>query len=211
MNVPHSKNDRVKHKVGEVLRRIPGPTDQCLRVQERPGPSLRMSLVKNDPFPREKCGRTGCPLSREGKCKNRCYTESIGYTITCNRCVNSGQPPRIYIGETSRSVFTRFHGHLSDLKSSLKSNRGNSWMHNHILDTHNGEYNSQDIGADWKVTLCNNYRKPLERQVGEYIGIRRAKTAGRGRVGNRDIEVSNQVFNTKEEWYSHTSQWDVVG
>ena len=84
-------------------------------------------------------------------------------------------------------------------------------MHNHILETHNGEHNSQDIGADWKVTLCNNYRKPLERQVGEYIGICRAKTAGRGRVGNRDIEVSSQVFNTKEEWYSHSSQWDVVG
>ena len=84
-------------------------------------------------------------------------------------------------------------------------------MFGHIQDAHNGECNRQDVGADWKVTLGNSYRKPLERQVGEYIGIRKAKTTGRGRVGNRDIEIDNQVFNSKEEWYSHTSQWDTVG
>ena len=84
-------------------------------------------------------------------------------------------------------------------------------MYKHIQETHDGIYNHTDIGADWKVTLCNRYRKPLERQIGEFIGIRRAKVLGQGKVGNKLIEVDKEVFNTKEEWFSHTSQWDAVG
>ena len=84
-------------------------------------------------------------------------------------------------------------------------------MYKHIQETHDGIYNHTDIGADWKVTLCNRYRKPLERQIGEFIGIRRAKVLGQGKVGNKLIEVSKEVFNAKKEWFSHTSQWDAVG
>ena len=84
-------------------------------------------------------------------------------------------------------------------------------MFNHIQETHSGVCNRQNPGADWKTTLCETFRKPLERQVSEFLGIRRAKTFGQGRVGREIREVNNEVFNTKEEWYSHTSQWDVVG
>ena len=149
-----------------VLRRIPGPTDQLLRVQERPGPSLRVTMVRNDPSPRETCGRPGCPLARDGPCRDRCYQENIGYSIVCRRCLdgnssnsNTGTSshPRIYIGESHRSIFTRFNGHLSDLKSSVKKGGGSSWMYKHIQETHDGIYNHTDIGADWKVKLCNRY------------------------------------------------------
>ena len=211
LNVPYSKNNRVKHSVENILRTIPGPTDQKIRVQERPGPSLRVSVVSNDPFPKDKCERVGCPLGRDGKCKNRCFKENIGYTITCRRCLDSGQPPRIYVGETNRSIYTRFNGHLSDLKTSIKNDRGNSWMFNHLKEAHNGEYNERDLGADWRATLTGNFRKPLDRQVSEFIGIRRARVLGQGRVGTKDIEVDKTVFNTKDEWFSHSSQWDVVG
>ena len=49
-------------------------------------------------------------------------------------------------------------------------------MYDHIHELHNGECIREDVGADWKVTLCDTYRKPLERLVGEYIGIRKAST-----------------------------------
>ena len=119
--------------------KIPRPTDQFLRVQERPGPSLRVTMVRNNPSPRETCGRPECPLAREGPCRERCYQENIGYSIVCKRCLssnsnsNTGNHPRIYIGESHRSIFTRFNGHLSDLKSSVKKGGGSSWMY--LTDT----------------------------------------------------------------------------
>ena len=206
VNVPYSKKYRVRHRVEKILEVVPGPSDQCLRVQEHPGPSLRVSMIRNDPFPREKCDRPGCPLGRDGNCNNKCYNESVGYTVVCRRCLESNTPPRIYIGETSRSVYTRIQGHLSDLRTSARNNRGNSWMYNRIQESHSGEYNQEDPGADWKVTLKDTFRKPLERQISEFIGIRKAKTLGQGRVGSKEMKISTDVFNTKEEWYSHTSQ-----
>ena len=69
LNVPYSKNNRVKHSVENVLRTIPGPTDQRIRVQERPGPSLRVSVVNNDPFPKDNYECVGCPIGRDGNAK----------------------------------------------------------------------------------------------------------------------------------------------
>ena len=47
--------------------------------------------------------------------------------------------------------------------------------------------------------------------MSEFIGIRRARVLGQGRVGTKDIEVDKTVFNTKDEWFRHSSQLDVVG
>ena len=64
---------------------------------------------------------------------------------------------------------------------------------------------------DWLVTLRGTNRKPLDRQVTEYIEIRKVKTKGQAYIQGKDRDVSKDIFNSKEEWFSHTSQWDSVG
>ena len=99
----------------------------------------------------------------------------------------------------------------TDLKLSMKSHSKKSWMAEHLREKHNGDYNSNDPRLDWIVTLRGTNRKPLDRQVTEFIDIRKVKTRGKVSILGKDREVSRDVFNSKEEWYSHTSQWDTVG
>ena len=118
--VPSSARGRIKEKVEKILERMPGPKGQKMKVLEEPGPSIRQSVIKSDPNPNQVCGRSLCPLGRDDKCHNKCYKEGVQYTIVCRRCNDSGDPPKIYIGETHRSVYTRFNGHLVDLKTAMK-------------------------------------------------------------------------------------------
>ena len=61
------------------------------------------------------------------------------------------------------------------------------------------------------MSVTGSHRKPLDRQVSEFIGIRKAKTSGKAKVEGKEMKLAKEVFNSKEEWFSHSSQWDVVG
>ena len=219
LRVPSSNNERIKRAVEKVLREIPGPSGQYIKVLERPGPSIRASVMKNDPFPKNNCNRNNCPLtnsSTDGSCKMKCYLEGANYTVTCRECFNNynagknNELPKTYIGESHRSVFTRINGHIQDLKSSMKYNGKKSWMAEHLREAHNGIFNSNNPVQDWLVTLRGTHRKPLDRQVTEFIDIRKVRTRGKAAILGKDREVSREIFNSKEEWYSHTSQWGTV-
>ena len=84
-------------------------------------------------------------------------------------------------------------------------------MASHIREAHQGQYTMDDPGHDWVASVGGDHTKPLERQVKESIRIRKAKINGRATLQGKEIEVDKEVFNTKEEWYSHTSMWDTVG
>ena len=176
--------------------------------------------MKNDPFPKSNCIRNNCPLvnsSTDGKCDMRCYLEGANYTVTCRECFHGYNEgiitvlPKTYIGETHRSVYTRINGHIQDLKSSMKSVNKKSWMAEHLRESHNGIFDSVNPGKNWLVTLKGTKRKPLDRQVTEYIDIRKVKTSNKAFILGKDRYVSAEIFNSKDEWFSHTSQWDIVG
>ena len=211
--VPSTAHERVKRKVENILERIPGPTGQKLRIIERPGPSLRLSMVKNDPCPKPYCGRSTCPIGQDRECKNNCYRENVDYTIVCRRCygMNSGVPPRAYIGETSRPIVTRVSKHLADLKGTIKKPTKNlSWMACHVVEDHDRVYNEGNPVNDWIVTIDGIHRKPLNRQVKESINIKKVKAGVPIKVGERKMTVSKNIFNSKEEYFSHTNEWDGV-
>ena len=67
--VPSSAHERMKRKVEKVIERVPGPFGQKVRVIERPGPSLRLMLRKNDPCPQPYCGRKKCPVGQDRECR----------------------------------------------------------------------------------------------------------------------------------------------
>ena len=51
VNVPSSAKGRIKRKADYILKKMSAPRGQKMRTQERPGPSLKLGLVKNDPKP----------------------------------------------------------------------------------------------------------------------------------------------------------------
>ena len=145
VNVPSSAKGRIKRKADYILRKMSAPRGQKMRTQERPGPSLKLGLVKNDPKPKIYCGRNNCPLAQNTECKNRCYIESVDYSIACKRCIDRDPTQaRVYIGETSKNIYTRLQGHIGDLKRSAKNPRiTQSWMANHVSESHGGHITSQ--------------------------------------------------------------------
>ena len=78
----------LKEKVEKVLKAVPGPRDQTLKIIEKPGMSVKSTLCKNNPRPRKECNREACPLMEKG-CDERCTMEGVGYVARCVRCWTS--------------------------------------------------------------------------------------------------------------------------
>ena len=92
-----------------------------------------------------------------------------------------------------------------------KEGKAGSWMASHIREEHQGVYSKDDLGQDWVASLGGQHQKPLERQVTESIQIRKTKISSLVMVGGKETRVQKEVFNSKEEWYSHTNMWNSVG
>ena len=179
LSVPNTPQEVLKERVEKVVIVVQGPRDQVLKVVEKPGMSVKNSLCKNNPIPREHYLRKACLLRDQG-CREGCQKESVGYAARCKRCWDKagGEGERVYLGESSRSVYTRAQGHYTDLKSKMKSGRGTSWMADHIQEAHNGVWTEAAPWEDWEFSLNGTHRKPLNRQISEFSAIRRAKTQG---------------------------------
>ena len=84
-------------------------------------------------------------------------------------------------------------------------------MAKHFLEAHNNILGSQVLEDNWTFNVQSTFRKPLARQVGEFLNIRKAKVLGTTRMKGKEVEVQREVYNNKDEWFSHCSQWDTVG
>ena len=152
-----------------------------------------------------------CPLGGDS-CRDKCSIENIGYNISCGRCFDEDPlaPPKLYVGETSRCLYKRAKGHLGDLRGKMKGGRTKSWMGDHVMEVHNGEWNQEQPWKDWNFCVESKFQRPLERQINEGIRIKRAKLLKKARIGGRMTDVSGELFNSKDEWNSHVTEWDIV-
>ena len=90
-----------------------------VKVVERPGMKIHTGLSMNNPFKRDSCQRKGCPILESGdKCREQCYKEGVVYTGQCNQCTTSRQ---IYIGESSRTLYTRCAQHVASIAAAIES------------------------------------------------------------------------------------------
>jgi hypothetical protein len=129
-NLPATKDSKLAMAVQQVLDTVPGPTGSKIRVQERPGRSVRSTLCSANPFPRPSCGRLHCPWTQRGEdCRERCYRESVGYAARCCRCRAEQEQQgiaadeirdQVYIGESSRSLPTRAGLHYRDYGQDIR-------------------------------------------------------------------------------------------
>ena len=98
----------------------------------------------------------------------------MNYEIECQLCPDGRKG--LYIGETSRNLYTRSKEHVSRFRSGLVT----SFIVKHQNNAHNGEE------ADYRAKVTASTRDCLTRQVKEAVLIRRR---------------NREVLNSKTEWH----------
>ena len=155
-------------------------------------------LSKSNQFPRDECGRDDCVIClqrEENKSSVQCVKRSVGYEGECVRCPTK----HAYIGESSRTAYTRVKEHLSDYRAAsaaqlppLDENSGGggshgfgnrkkcvkSWMWEHSRDCHGGQVGERGGIADYKFRVTGVFRKCLDRQIDEGLRITACETEG---------------------------------
>ena len=216
LKVPYMTGGALKKKAQQVLKDCKAPGGLVTRVQEGGGTKLQHSLMRSDPFPRERCHRPDCPVSQGDRgCRDQCFQCHVNYTIKCVRCeearINSIQlaaerdrdsneeggetaehPPRfVYGGESSRGCYERFSQHVAKYKSR------DNFMWHHVRDVHGGEM-GEDPHGDFFMQQEGVDVDPIRRILRESVRICRMRTEeAKGEKDSGKIVV----MNGKDEWF----------
>ena len=105
--VPPSPGGRLVGMVEENLRKGRQPTGTKTKVIEGNGLSSCLGLVKSNQFPRRECERGDCVMCIQQGGENNiktCDKSNVGYEGDCLRCKETKYN---YVGETSRTGYTR--------------------------------------------------------------------------------------------------------
>ena len=147
-------------------------------IVEKGGVQLKRQLQKSNPFQPDNCGRHDCLVCTSGG-KGPCREYGVNYSITCEECEMVDNRERIYIGETSRTPYTRGREHLEDLRH--KREKSVLWKHCQKF------HQSEDQGRRFRMDITGTYRNDaMLRQVGEAVKIQRTP--------------AQHLMNDKTEW-----------
>ena len=222
ITIPATRNSELAKNIREKLIGT-GPRGTQVKVIEKPGPLIMSHLSRNNPFQRSSCGRPRCPLILgESKCNEDCYREGVIYSATCNRCyqtkIDAGldPKPRVYIGETSRTLYTRAQQHLQDYRKACYEGQGrhqnhseeedskSSWMWDHSTEIHGGLMN---LEKDYTFSVISSHKDPLTRQTAEAIRIQKALQKGTHYSRNgKPVQVIS--LNRKGEHFAPMERWN---
>ena len=86
------------------------------------------------------------------------------YRMDCKLCPD--EKPTVYIGETSRNLFTRAGKHMQAYRQKKEVN----FIVEHQRDVHGGSQ------AEFSAKVTNSFRDCLTRLVSEAVSIRRSDT-----------------------------------
>ena len=149
-------------------------------IVEVGGRTLKSDLQKSNPTETPGCSKTDCIACKEGRGKGgRCHKNNINYEIECQLC--SGRDKALYVGETSRNLYTRAGEHQKcRTREEGEEESDEGFMSKHMRECHNGEE------RNFKAKVTHSNKDSLTRQVREGVIIRRS---------NRNL------LNTKSEWF----------
>ena len=148
------------------------------KIIENGGRTLKSELQRSNPTGTPGCNDPeclGCSLERGrgGKCR----LNNVNYKIECLLCPEGNRP--VYIGETSRNIYTRGKEHVRSGRRIGDTNMESCFVKKHMAEMHEGSKSRFSA----KVTHRN--RDCLSRQVREGILIRKS---------------SGNTMNTRSEW-----------
>ena len=113
----------------------------------------------------------------------------------------------MYIGETSRSLYTRCNQHLQDFKRATDTVTGenvSSFYKDHLQECHPDQVQDLDIAQSIRWDVLDSHRDPLSRQTMEAVYIQQAITSGKIQ-GLRGVQVRS--LNRKGEYFSARERW----
>ena len=172
--VPPTPNGQLAKELRAIAERE-AEAGVNFKIIESGGLTIRSQVQNSNPT-----ATTGCQDDRCHACKfgqgegGNCLRSNIEYQFECQLC-----PPddrALYIGETSRNLFTRALEHTSN----YRKKRNSSFMYKHQTSKHDG------LEADFKAKVTGSFNDCLSRQVSEGVSIRRC---------------SVEVLNLKTEWH----------
>ena len=205
ISVPPTPGGALAKMVEKNLELGRQPDGTSTKVLEGSGLSSCRGLVKSNQFPRESCDRADCLMcvQQVGKGGTNCDKSNAGYEADCTRCETIFK----YVGETSRTGYTRVKEHLANYRSAAASNLPplqtrcgpagpgpprdvKSFMWEHSRDNHGGQVGEREGMFDFEFKVSQNFQRCLQRQVDE--GLRMNKKEEEGCV----------LLNSKNEWFT---------
>ena len=150
-----------------------------IKVVENTGVAIKRLLQKSEQFKPRQCGREDRPVCRmEGK--GPCNRESVTYEIKSIGCNN------VYVGEMSRSAYTRGKEHSKSLGN--KEERSALWKH--CREKHSSEI------QQFQMNVTGVYfNDTILRQISEGIKINNVDEDLLINSKNEDL-----LINSKNEW-----------
>ena len=145
------------------------------KIIETGGLSMRSVLQRSNPLETAGCDSPDCLPCEHGRGEGgNCEGCGVNYEIECQLCPEGGKS--VYIGESSRNLYTRSQEHLSRYRGGKMT----SFMFKHQNNVHQGEQ------AMYRAKVTASTRDCLTRQVREAVLIRRSQVP---------------VLNSKTEWH----------
>ena len=146
--------------------------DLPIKIIEKSGKTIKQHLVRSNPFPRKQCSPSECNVCHTNPsvvCKKR----GTVYRVNC--LGEESNCKSFYIGESARSIGTRFKEHVEK----FENNDPTSAFYKHSIEKHDGNHPS--LGLE---ILSVHPGDAMLRQITESVYIKNYKPD----------------LNNKEEW-----------
>ena len=149
------------------------------KIMEVGGKTVKRMFQRSNPTATPGCEDTDCVSCKDERGKGgNCRRNSVNYEIECQLCPEGNRP--IYIGETSRNLYTRAKEHIGDERREGTEEKEAGFARKHMDEYHRG------MESSFRARVTRTNRDSMSRQVREGVMIRRSK---------------KRMMNSKSEWF----------
>ena len=149
------------------------------KIMEVGGRTLKRTFQRSNPTATPGCMDPECIACKDERGKGgNCRRNNVNYEIECHLCADGGRP--VYIGETSRNLFTRGKEHMGSEHREGTEEREAGFAHKHMEQYHQG------MESRFRVKVTKTNKDSMTRQVREGVMIRRTRRV---------------MMNSRSEWF----------
>ena len=150
------------------------------KIMEVGGRTIKRVLQKSNPTAVPGCEEEDCLACTPERGKGgNCRTNNINYEIECQLCPEGERP--VYIGETSRNLYTRAKEHANnERRKAGEEEEESSFIRKHMEQHHQG------MQSRFRAKVTRTNKDAFRRQIREGVLIRRSR---------------KETLNSKSEWF----------
>ena len=169
--MPATPNGSLVKMMRRTLEKEKGKGDTFSLV-EIGGQTVKRMMQRSNPTATPGCPKEDCMCCRVERGKGGpCHQNNVNYVVECGLCT---EEKTIYVGETSRNLYTRMNEH--------KSTKDEGFMVKHMKEFHDGR------AEEFIPRVASTNKDCLTRQVREGVQIRKFGSECR-------------IMNSRSEWH----------